>query len=80
MRGSDVVDKHYIDPTVLPTPAAFELWFWALTRQYHADAGVIEWRRRCCPTPTRRRSSARASSRDALAQDQQCAADEHVMD
>ena len=43
VRGSDVVDKHYVDPTVLPTPAAFELWGWALTRQYHADAGVIEW-------------------------------------
>ena len=42
-RGSDTVDKHYIDPTVLPTPAAYALWGWALTRQYTADAGVIEW-------------------------------------
>ena len=42
-RGSDTVDKHYIDPTVLPTPAAYALWGWALTRQYTADAGMIEW-------------------------------------
>ena len=42
-RGSGTVDKHYIDPTVLPTPAAYDLWGWALTRQYTADAGVIKW-------------------------------------
>ena len=42
-RGSDTVDKHYLDPTVLPTPAAFQLWGWALTRQFVAEAGVIEW-------------------------------------
>ena len=49
-RGSDVVDRHYIDPTVLPTPAAYALWGWALTRQYSADAGVVEWAE-CLPDP-----------------------------
>ena len=36
----DNLDKHIIRP---PASAAFELWGWALMRQYHADAGVIEW-------------------------------------
>ena len=40
-RGSSVVDKHYVDPTVLPTPAAHALYGWALSRQYRAEAGVI---------------------------------------
>ena len=39
--GSTTVDKHYIDPTVLPTPAAYALYSWALSRQYHTDAGVV---------------------------------------
>ena len=39
-RGSVVVEKHYVDPTVLPTPAAYALYGWALTRQYTASAGV----------------------------------------
>jgi len=38
--GSRVVAKHYIDPTVLPSPAAYSFWGWALARQYSADAGV----------------------------------------
>ena len=29
-RGSGVVDKHYIDPTFQPSPAAFSLLGWAL--------------------------------------------------
>ena len=40
-RGSATVDKHYIDPTVLPTAAAYELYGWALARQFSADAGVV---------------------------------------
>ena len=44
-RGSDVVDRHYVDPTVLPTPAAFQLWGWVLSRQYIA----------CHPVPSRER-------------------------
>ena len=40
-----VVAKHYIDPTVLPSPAAYAFWGWALGRQYSADAGVA-----CRPT------------------------------
>ena len=39
--SSRTVDKHYIDPTVLPTPACYQLWGWALTRQSCADAGVV---------------------------------------
>ena len=41
VRGSSVVDAHYVDPTVLPTPAAYALYGWALSRQYRAEAGVI---------------------------------------
>ena len=37
--GSTTVDKHYIDPTVLPSPAAYALYSWA--RQHEADAGVV---------------------------------------
>ena len=40
-RGSSVVDKHYIDPTVLPSPAAYSLYGWALSRQYYASAGEV---------------------------------------
>ena len=40
-RGSSVVDKHYVDPTVLPTPAAYALYGWALSRQFAAGAPVV---------------------------------------
>jgi hypothetical protein len=40
-RGSSTVEVHYIDPTVLPSPAAYQLFGWALTRQYEADAGIV---------------------------------------
>ena len=40
-RGSATMERDYIDPTVLPTPAAYALWGWALSRQYSADAGVV---------------------------------------
>jgi hypothetical protein len=40
-RGSDTVDKHYLDPTVLPTPAAFAYYGWALSRQYYAGVGTV---------------------------------------
>ena len=37
-RGSTVVDKHYIDPTFTPSPAARELYGWLLAHAYTADA------------------------------------------
>ena len=40
-RGSSVVDQCYIDPTFMPTPAAYALYGWALSRQYSADAGIV---------------------------------------
>ena len=49
-RGSDTVDRHYIDPTVLPTPAAYALCGWALTRQYSTEHGVVEFAE-CFPDP-----------------------------
>ena len=39
--GQERLVQGNIDPTVLPTPAAYALWGWALTRQYRADAGVV---------------------------------------
>ena len=39
--GSITVDKHYIDPTVRPTPAAFELYGWALSRQYVTSTAEV---------------------------------------
>ena len=41
-RDSSVVDRHYIDPTVLPSPSAFRLYGWLLARQYEADEGVVQ--------------------------------------
>ena len=41
-RGSSTVEKHYIDPTVLPSPAAYAFFGWALSRQYQADRGTLE--------------------------------------
>ena len=41
-RGSSTMERHYFDPTVLPTPDAFALWGWALTRQYAAGAAAVE--------------------------------------
>ena len=40
-RGSSVVDRTYIDPTVLPSPAAYRLYGWLLSRQYEAGSGVV---------------------------------------
>ena len=31
-----------IDPTFMPSPAAYALYGWALKRQFMADAGVVE--------------------------------------
>ena len=42
VRGSVVVDRDYVDPTVLPSPSAYRLHGWLLSRQYSADAGVVE--------------------------------------
>jgi hypothetical protein len=40
-RGSQTVERDYVDPTVLPTPAAYALYGWALSRQYAAGPGVV---------------------------------------
>ena len=40
-RGSTTMEKDYIDPTTLPTPAAYALWGWLLERQFVADEGVV---------------------------------------
>ena len=41
VRGSSVVDAHYIDPTFQPSPAAYAFYGWALTSSYAADAGTV---------------------------------------
>ena len=41
-RGSSVVDKHYIDPTFRPSPAAHALYGWLLVSAFSADAGTVE--------------------------------------
>ena len=41
-RGSSTMERDYIDPTVMPTPAAFMLYGWALARQYSVGTGSIE--------------------------------------
>lgn len=41
-RGSTVVDKHYIDPTFRPSPAAHALYGWLLASAFRADAGTVE--------------------------------------
>ena len=38
-RGSNVVDRCYIDPTFQPSAAAFALYGWALSRQFTAARG-----------------------------------------
>ena len=40
---SRTVDKHYIEPTVMPTPAAHALFGWLLQRSYQSDAGVWDY-------------------------------------
>ena len=40
-RGSDVVDRCYIDPTFMPSPAAYQLYGWALSRQYAPGPGEV---------------------------------------
>ena len=40
-RGSGVVDRCYIDPTFLPSPAAYALFGWALMRHFSAEAGTV---------------------------------------
>ena len=39
--GSVTVDRHYIDPTVLPSAVAYALYGSALSRQYLTDGGVV---------------------------------------
>ena len=38
--ASDTREKHYIDPSILPTPEAFALFGWLLVGSYHADHAV----------------------------------------
>ena len=40
--GSDVPERHYIDPTFMPTPECYMLYGWLLSHQFQADAGVYE--------------------------------------
>ena len=47
-RGSATMERDYIDPTVMPSPAAFMLYGWALDRQYSVGSGSIE---RAVPLP-----------------------------
>ena len=49
-RSSPVVERDYIDPTILPSPAAYRLFGWLLSRQYEASVGVVE-RRQTLPDP-----------------------------
>ena len=48
--SSSTVDKHYIDPTVLPSPAAYALYGWALQRSYDVGPAVVQ-RARLLPDP-----------------------------
>ena len=41
-RGSATMERGYIDPTVMPSPEAFMLYGWALTRQYAVGVGSVE--------------------------------------
>ena len=49
-HGSSVVDRCYIDPTFMPSPAAYALYGWALSRQYSAGAAEVV-RATCLPDP-----------------------------
>ena len=49
-KGSDVPERHYIDPTFLPTPACYMLYGWLLSHQFQVDAGSLE-RARLLPDP-----------------------------
>lgn len=40
VRGRDVLAAVYNDPTFMPSPAAYALYGWVITRHYSADAGV----------------------------------------
>ena len=39
--GGSTMEKHYLDPTVLPCPAAYALYGWALSRQYSTGDGIF---------------------------------------
>lgn len=39
--GGFTMDRHYLDPTMLPTPAAYALYGWALSRQYACGDPVV---------------------------------------
>ena len=42
------MERNYIDPTGMPSPGAFMLYGWALTRQYAVGVGSVE---RAVPLP-----------------------------
>jgi hypothetical protein len=50
-RGSGVVDRCYIDPTIRLPAAAYSLYGWALTAQYRADASGVVVRAATLPDP-----------------------------
>ena len=39
--GSSTMEKHYLDPTMLPSPAAYALYGWALSRQYACGDPIV---------------------------------------
>jgi len=39
--GSTTMEKHYLDPTMLPSPAAYALYGWALSRQYASGDPIM---------------------------------------
>ena len=43
-RGSVTVERDYIDPTVLPTPAAYALYGWILARAYTTGPSQVQTR------------------------------------
>ena len=49
-RSSPVVERDYIDPTVLPSPSAYRLFGWLLARQYEVGDAVVE-RQQLLPDP-----------------------------
>ena len=40
VHSSTTVEKCYLDPTVLPTSAAYALYDWALSRGFESDAPI----------------------------------------
>ena len=45
-RGSSVVDRDYLDPTMLPSPDAYSIFGWLLEREFAVGPGVAAERSR----------------------------------